>query len=55
LTNLDNLAQILKAHGKIEAAEQMKRRILASYEKVHGPNHHYTLLGYCNLALVLMD
>src|SRR6266480_144644 len=53
LTSVSNLASVLGAQGKYEAAEEMNRRALEGYEKVLGKDHPSTLMSVNSLALAL--
>ena len=53
LTNLGDLAEVVKSQGKYEEAEDMNRRALHGREKILGKEHSDTLTIIHNLALVL--
>jgi tetratricopeptide (TPR) repeat protein len=51
--NLNNLAAVYAAQGKLEAAEQMYCRSLAIKEKLLGADHPDTAVTLNNLALLI--
>ena len=51
LMSMNNLAMVLQAQGKYEAAEEMHRQTLELREKVLGPEHPDTLTSMNNLAV----
>ena len=49
-TDLNNLAQLLKATNRLEQAEPLMRRALAIDEKSYGPEHPNVAIDLNNLA-----
>ena len=54
-TDLNNLAQILRALGQVEAARPLQERALAIDEAAYGPDHPDVARNLNNLALILHD
>jgi tetratricopeptide (TPR) repeat protein len=50
---MDNLAAVLRRHGKYEAAGEIYQQALELSKKVLGPEHQNTLMSMNNLAAVL--
>ena len=55
LTNLNNLAGVLKSQGQYQIAEEMYRRALKGKEKALGVDHPHTLTSLNNLAYTCYD
>jgi tetratricopeptide (TPR) repeat protein len=52
---LNNLARLLKATNRLEAAELLMRRALDIDEKSYGPEHPKVAIRLNNLAQLLQD
>merc|ERR1712061_852451 len=49
LTNVDHLARVLRAQGKLQESEACFRRVLEQREKSLGPEHESTVIARANV------
>ena len=53
LASMNNLAEVLRARGKLDEAEPLFRQVVEAGHRVLGPEHPTTLTVMSNLAMVL--